>query len=139
VQVIASNLKDIGIDVTIESMEDAVAVQQLNDGKYQAQFSGNASYPPVVFLGNELKSGNFWSKSAAYKSDKMDGLFASIGAEVDTQKRLDLIKQVQDLAYADLPLIPISERVVLSGSRLPDGVLGAIKFGEYLYVAPLAK
>jgi peptide/nickel transport system substrate-binding protein len=139
VQVIADNLKDLGIKVTIESMEDAVAVQQLNDGKFEAQFSGNASYPPVVFLGNELKSGNSWSNWARYKSDKMDDLFGQIGAAVDTNKRLDLIKQVQDLAYADLPLIPISERVVLSGNRLPDGVLGAIKFGEFLYVAPLAK
>jgi ABC-type transport system substrate-binding protein len=138
VQVIAENLKDLGIDVTIESMEDAVAVQQLQSGEFEAQFSGNASYPPVLFLGNELRSGNFWTNSARYNSKEMDDLFSQVGAELDPQKRIKLLQDIQTLAYTDLPLIPISERVVLSGSRLPEGVLGAIKYGEYLYVAPLA-
>jgi peptide/nickel transport system substrate-binding protein len=139
VQVIAENLKDIGINVTIESMEDAVAVTQLQNHKFEAQFSGNASYPPVVFFGNQFRSGNFWSDSAAYKNDKMNALFAQVASEVDPQKRIALLQDIQRQAYQDLPLIPISERVVLSGSRVPQDVLGAINPGEYLYVAPLKK
>ncbi len=133
--VIAENLADLGITVTIDSVEDAVAVQQLTSGSYQAQFTGNASYPVVTFLGNLFKTGNSWSNWARYSSPEMDALFASLATEIDPEARLEIFYQIQELAYEDLPFIPISERVVLSGSRLPPEILNAVSPGEYLYVA----
>jgi peptide/nickel transport system substrate-binding protein len=137
--VIAENLKDLNINVTIESMEDAVATQQLSAGNFQAQFTGNASYPVVTFLGNLFKSGNFWANAARYSSPEMDALFAQLGTTVDPDERLAIFQQIQELAYQDLPFLPISERVVLSGTRLPREILDAVNPGEYLHVATVAE
>jgi len=137
--VIQENLRDLNITANIESMEDAVAINQLNTDTYQAQFSGNATYPVRPFLGNLFYPGSSWTEWASYSNPEMTELFDSINLELDPERRLEIFHSIQELAYQDLPFIPISERVVLSGTRLPEELIGAVRPGEYLYVQTVAE
>jgi peptide/nickel transport system substrate-binding protein len=131
--VIAGNLKDLGITVTVDPIEDAVAQQNLTDGKYQAQFSGNTGHP-IFFLRNELTPKTFWGDAARYNNAQVTALLDQAGTQTDPAKRKDLFTQVQKLVLDDLPHIPICERVVLIGSRLPATVVDAVTPGELIRV-----
>lgn len=137
--VIQENLRDLNITANIDSVEDAVAIQQLNAGTYEAQFSGNATYPVRPFLGNLFYPGSAWTDWARYDNPEMTALFDSINRELDPEKRLEIFYNIQELAYQDLPFIPISERVVLSSTRLPQELIGAVSPGEYIYVQTVAE
>lgn len=137
VLVIRENLAELNITAEIESMPDATAIAQLDSGNYQAQFSGNASFPPVVMLGNQFLDGA-WTRWARYESPQMADLFAAINRENDPDKRIEAFKKVMDQAYKDLPLIPVSERAVLSGTRLSPEIFRSIQPGENFWVARLA-
>ncbi len=136
--VIKQNLADLGITAEIESMPDATAIAQLDSGNYQAQFSGNAGFPPIVVMGNQFLKGGAWTKWGNFDDPKIDELFPQISAATDQTKRLDLFHQMLDLAYQDLPLIPISERAVLSGTRIDPKYFQAINNGDSFYVPTLA-
>jgi ABC-type transport system substrate-binding protein len=129
--VISQNLAEIGIKVKVTPLEDAVAAERLGSGEFQAQFAGNTG-SPVVFLANELTPGTFWGDGARYDDATVSKLIDAATREPDAAKRKQLILQVQQAAYKDMPHIPIAERTVLSGSRLPKGALQAITPGEYL-------
>ena len=42
---------------------------------------------------------------------------------IDYERRIELIHRAQELALQDMPLVPISERVVLVGSRIDRKIL----------------
>ena len=136
--VIAENLKDLGISAAVEPIEDAVAQDNLRSGNFEAQFSGNTGIP-ILFLKNQFTPGTFWGDAARYDRPELTQLLERASTEQDAARRKELITQAQKLAYEDLPHIPISERVVLTGTRLPNDVLTAIKPGEYLRVKTVAE
>jgi peptide/nickel transport system substrate-binding protein len=136
--VIAENLKELGITAKVDPIEDAVASANLVAGNFDAQFSGNTGIP-IFFLKNQFTPGTFWGDAARYNKPEVTTLLEQASTELDAAKRKDLLTQVQKLAYEDLPHIPISERVVLTGSRLQNDVLTAVKPGEYLLVKTAAQ
>ncbi len=131
--VIAGNLKELGINVTIDPIEDAIAQQNLIAGKYQAQFSGNTGHP-IFFLRNQFTPQTFWGDAARYDNAQVTSLLDQASVENDPAKRKDLFSQVQKQALQDLPHIPICERVVLIGSRLPAAAVDAVTPGELIHV-----
>jgi len=133
--VIKENLADLKITVNVEAVPDATAISMLDSGNYQAEFSGNAGFPPVVVMGNQFLKGGSWTNWGRYDNPDMTKLFAEIGSTTDSAKRIEAFHKMLDQAYKDLPLIPISERAVLSGSRLPAGIFQAINNGENFWVA----
>jgi peptide/nickel transport system substrate-binding protein len=74
-----------------------------------------------------------------YESDEMDGLLTDLAATTDPAERLDLMAQVQELAYEDLPFIVLWYPVdtfafnssVYDGWRVVDG-LGIINKLSFL-------
>ena len=131
--VIAGNLKDLGINVTVDPIEDAVASANLTAGKYQAQFSGNTGHP-IFFLRNQFTPKTFWGDAARYDNAQVTALLDQASVETDPAKRKDLFTQVQKQTLQDLPHIPICERVVLIGSRLPATTVDAVSPGELIHV-----
>jgi ABC-type transport system substrate-binding protein len=131
--IIAGNLKELGINVTVDPIEDAVAQENLGAGKYQAQFSGNTGHP-IFFLRNQFTPKTFWGDAARYNNAQVTALLDQASVESDPGKRKDLFSQVQRQALQDLPHIPICERVVLIGSRLPATTVGAVTPGELIRV-----
>ena len=131
--VIAANLKELGINVTVDPIEDAVAQENLTAGKYQAQFSGNTGHP-IFFLRNEFTPKTFWGDAARYNNAQATSLLDQAGVESDPAKRKALFTEVQKIALQDLPHIPVCERVVLIGSRLPAPAVDAVTPGELIRV-----
>lgn len=129
--VIAANLKELGINVTVDPIEDAVAQNNLTAGKYQAQFSGNTGHP-IFFLRNEFTPKTFWGDAARYNNARITTLVDQAGVESDSAKRQALFTEVQKSVLQDLPHIPICERVVLIGSRLPTTAVDAVTPGELI-------
>ena len=120
--IIKANLADLGIDVTVDPKTDADAIANLNSGNYDAQFSGNTQ-DPLSMLKNQFGTDGTWTKWMRYDNPDVAKLLTDAGYAADQKTRLDDFHKAQEEAYQDMPLIPISERVVLVASRVPRNVL----------------
>jgi ABC-type transport system substrate-binding protein len=120
--IIKENLAELNIEVTVEPKTDADAVANLTSGNYEAQFSGNTQ-DPLNFLKNQFAEGGTWTNWMRYNNPEVTRLLNEAGFAVDMDERIELFHEAQRLAYEDMPLIPISERVVLIGTRIPRNVL----------------
>ncbi len=120
--IIKQNLADLKIDVTVDPKTDADAIANLTSGNYDAQFSGNTQ-DPLSFLRNQFAAGGTWTNWMRYDNPKVTDLLNQAGNAPDQKTRIDLFHQAQQLAYEDMPLIPISERVVMVGTRIPRNIL----------------
>jgi peptide/nickel transport system substrate-binding protein len=120
--IIKENLVDLNIEVTVEPKTDADAVANLTSGNYQAQFSGNTQ-DPLSFLKNQFAEGGTWTNWMRYNNPEVTRLLNEAGFAVDPEERIELFHEAQRLAYEDMPLIPISERVVMIGTRIPRNIL----------------
>jgi peptide/nickel transport system substrate-binding protein len=134
----AQNLAEVGIKVKVTPLDDAVASERLGSGDFQAQFAGNTG-SPVVFLANELTPGTFWGDAARYDDPQVNKLIGQANREPDADKRKQLLLEIQQAAYEQMPHIPIADRTVLSGSRVPDDILQAVTPGEFLVAGTTAK
>lgn len=120
--VIKENLAEIGITVEVEPIEDAVAVANLRSGSYEMQFSGNTQ-DPLTFLRNQFVPGTFWADASRYNNPEVTQLLDDAQTATTEEERTELLQEAQRLAFEDLPLIPISERVVLTGNRVGRDIL----------------
>lgn len=120
--IIKENLAELGIEVTVDPKTDADAIANLTAGNYDAQFSGNTQ-DPLSMLKNQFAEGGTWTNWERYKNPEVSKMLVDAGNAPDQKTRLDLFHKAQELAYQDMPLIPISERVVLVASRIPRNIL----------------
>jgi ABC-type transport system substrate-binding protein len=131
--VIADNLKEIGIKASVEPLEDAVIVANSTSGNYEAMWTGTIQLP-LFALNIMYVEGGSWANAARYKNPRMKELLGQAQVEPDAGKRKEILSQVYRIAAEDMPHIPISERVVLTGSRLKDDVLTTVRRAEYIRV-----
>jgi peptide/nickel transport system substrate-binding protein len=133
--IIKENLADLGINVEVESLEDSVAVNNLRTGNFVAQWTGGGGFPPIVAYGNQFTA--LYSDWCSYHNQEIVDLLTQATSEIDPDKRISLLNQIEELYYVDLPYIPIVERVELSGSRLPADLYGMAPFGQYPFAMTL--
>lgn len=120
--IIKENLKDLKIEVVVEGKTDADAIANLNAGTFETQFTGNTQ-DPLTFLKNQFAEGGTWTKWARYDNKIVSQLLMDAGNSLDPAKRMENMHEAQRLAYDDMPLIPISERVVMVASRINRYIL----------------
>jgi len=120
--IIKENLADLGIEVTVEPKTDADAIANLTAGNFDAQFSGNTQ-DPLSMLKNQFAAGGTWTAWERYDNPEVTKLLVDAGNASDQATRLDLFHKAQELAYQDMPVVPVSERVVLVASRIPRNIL----------------
>lgn len=120
--IIKENLAELGIEVTVEPKTDADAIANLTAGNFDTQFSGNTQ-DPLTMLKNQFSEGGTWTAWERYNNPEVTQLFLDAGNATDPAERIELFHKAQELAYQDMPVIPISERVVLVASRIPRGIL----------------
>lgn len=120
--IIKENLAELGIEVTVEPKTDADAIANLTAGNYDTQFSGNTQ-DPLSMLKNQFAKGGTWTTWERYDNPEVTQLLVDAGNAPDQKTRIDLFHKAQELAYQDMPVIPISERVVLVASRVPRNIL----------------
>ena len=120
--VIASNLKDLGIEVQVSPVEDSVATSDARAGRFEMIFSGNSS-GPINFFRNMWIPGTFWAEVLRYNSPEVISLVNAASKSKNFDQRIELIHAAQDLALEEMPIIPVSERVLLVGSRIRRDIL----------------
>ena len=80
--VIAANLEDLGIQVQVEPLEDAVAIANLRSGGYEMQFSGLAA-GPMNFFRSQWIPGAFWTEALRYHNPDVIRLVNSASVAID--------------------------------------------------------
>jgi ABC-type transport system substrate-binding protein len=94
---------------------------------------------PVFQMSLMFVPGGSWCDAARYKNPDVAGLIQNAATELDTGKRRQLLADAQKLIYQDMPHIPISERAVLSGTRVQGNVLDSVQRAEYIRVKTVAE
>src|SRR5215217_1680475 len=143
-QVVQQQLKDIGITITIKNTSaDTFFGQWTPQGKFEmgewAWFANPDPTSTTLFSANQIppKGQNYYR----YKNDKVTSLWEESDKTVDESKRVDQIKQAQDLMVEDMPLIPMYQRPVyyaftdnLSGPEANPSLAGPFwNIGEWKF------
>jgi len=120
-QVVAQNLKQIGVEIKEQDQNSNDYFNNLFTGKYQLAYGELATSPgpsPYYELRNTLDSvttADIGQTAAGdyerYKNPQIDSLFDQYGATTDSAKQHDLIKQVEAIMLEDVPVIPVTEGV----------------------------
>ena len=108
VEVIASQLEDIGIDVTIELTGSSAIKADMVDGTYDMAFYSYGVAPsgdPDYYLTAHFDSTagykeNGWTR---YSNDAVDSLLASARMEMDLDTRKDYYDQAQEIIVEESP------------------------------------
>jgi peptide/nickel transport system substrate-binding protein len=116
-QLITQQLKDAGIQVTVQDEATSTYTADLEGGKFQLAYGGSggpAPSPgpsPYYELRGLLFSGNIGSTNySRYKSPATDALFNKYPAATQPQQ-VDIVHQIQKVMMNEIPLIPVTEGV----------------------------
>jgi peptide/nickel transport system substrate-binding protein len=116
-QLIAQELKAVGISVTVQDENTGPYTSDLQGGKFQLAYAGSggpAAAPgpsPYYELRGLLFGGNIGSTNfERYKSASTDALFNQY-AGATPSKQVQLMHQVQKVMVDDIPFIPVTEGV----------------------------
>ncbi|HEV2035563.1 MAG TPA: ABC transporter substrate-binding protein [Candidatus Dormibacteraeota bacterium] len=120
-QVIHDNLKQAGIEITVQNESGSDFVNDLEIGKFQLAYGSLATSVgphPYYELRNLLHSpsatdtsltptGNF----GRYVNPTVDGLLDQFGATTDPAQQHKLMNQIEAIMLEDVPVIPVTESV----------------------------
>jgi peptide/nickel transport system substrate-binding protein len=119
-QIVAQELKAVGIEVKPENLSSTTYDNDVYTGKYQLAYDGNEAYGPSPYyeLRNELYSAGSapigkiaasnWERYSNPTVDKLLNQYASTTSAA-TQKKI--IWQIEEAMIRDVPIIPITEGV----------------------------
>jgi peptide/nickel transport system substrate-binding protein len=118
-QIMATELKAIGINLTVDPLASATFNADLFTGKYQLAYNFESGGPsPFYELRQLLYSKNSApiGQSAAsnwerFNSPAADALFAQYGATTSTATYHSIVNKLQQLMLTTVPVIPIAEYV----------------------------
>jgi peptide/nickel transport system substrate-binding protein len=122
---VAQQLKEIGINFTVNPVDEATWNGAVANDNFEAVFNGGASSPQVT-MASWFGSGFSATHSGFVKVEGHDQLLPLITAmaqETDTAKRKEIYTQIQTIGQDLMPMVPIVNRIALDGIRLPEGVL----------------
>ncbi len=119
-QVIAQNLKAVGIQLTPDNLTNTDFTAAIYAGKYQLAYYDQQTFGPGPYyeLRNWLDSANTApiGKLAAsnferYSNPATDSLIHSYAATTSTAVQHSVVKQLEQVMLTDLPIIPVVEAV----------------------------
>jgi oligopeptide transport system substrate-binding protein len=99
--------KKIGVNVELQSQEWKVFLDTRTNKNYDIARDGwNADYvDPMTFL--DVFTSNSEQNNCGYSNENYDKLIDSAKKELDTNKRMDLLHQAEDILMEDMPVIPL--------------------------------
>ena len=108
VEVIETELEDIGIDVTLELLGSSAVKEAMTSGDYDMAFysygvapSGDPDYYMTAHFDSTAGyKENGWTR---YSNDTVDSLLASARMEMDTEDRKDYYDQAQEIIVEESP------------------------------------
>jgi peptide/nickel transport system substrate-binding protein len=119
-QVVAQNLKAIGIQLTPDNLTNTAFTAALYAGKYQLAYYDQQSFGPGPYyeLRNWLDSANTApigqtavSNYERYRNPATDSLIQAYAATTSAATQHAIVDQLQQVMLTDLPIVPIVEGV----------------------------
>lgn len=107
-KVIKAQLKEIGIDVTIEALEEGAWGEKVSSGNYDLCMLAGFQGPDPDNLTKRVGTGGAMNVSQ-YSNTKVDDLLSQARVLTDQTDRGNLYKEVQQILSEDLPLVPLVE------------------------------
>lgn len=132
---IAADLAKIGIKANVQVFPDAVINQKLASGDYEMAFTGNVQPTPILQMLNWYAQGGAWANNARYVDPVVSATLDQAGSATSPAQVKALLLKANQQAYGNSIHIPIADRAVVSGSRLPKNVYEQITPGELTGIA----
>lgn len=107
-KIVQANLKEIGIDTTITTLEYAAWDERLQTGKFDIAVIGGYHGPDPDNMRIRVGTGGILNYMK-YSSPVIDGLLDKGNVETDIKKRAEIYKEFQKVLSEDLPVIPLTE------------------------------
>lgn len=135
-KVVQSNLKEIGIESTISSLEYSAWDEKVRNGDFDVTIlGGNWGIDPEHL---SVRTGSSGSMNLMnYSNSDIDELLAEGLKVVEQEDRADIYKEVQKLMSEDYPLLPLTEWMYLfamkdniTGHPIDDGI-GKVGGADY--------
>lgn len=114
-EVLQAQLKKIGINATITEMETAGIVSAHQSGEYDTTWYGH-SFNALANSVVKLYLSDSGDNRAKYNNPVTDEKIAQAAQLFDEAKRMELYKEVQEIAAEDVPYIPMYYRVISWGT-----------------------
>lgn len=137
VEVIQSQLREIGIELTINEMDSAGLTNYINQEATTLLFNAR-SYGATVEGPRKVFVTGLSSNDAFYSNSRVDELFEMAGRITDTAEREAMYQEVQEILGEEVPYIPLYYGVTYWGTVSGfDGMMtqtGGIFFYAYSYV-----
>jgi len=119
-QIVATNLKAIGIKVTASNLSSTTYDNDVYTGKYDLAYDGNEAGGPAPYY--ELRqvlygpnsapigkiAGSNWER---YYNSKVDSLIKGYAATTSSAKQHSIVNQLEAAMVRDVPVIPVTEGV----------------------------
>lgn len=105
-EVIQAQLKLIGINVKINEVDSAAMTSITNDAKHEAIIFGLGFNTSGDDIRRAYGDGSKTNRSH-YHNDRVNELMDIAVGEIDTEKRIELYKELQEIAHEELPVIPL--------------------------------
>jgi len=113
-QIMQTELKAVGFNVTVQALDYAAYFADLQNGKYDMSFCGTSAGPSPFYLFRDA----FTSKVTApvgqpaasnftrYKNSRLDSLLDSYTRTTSVSKQESIMKQAEAIVAADVPMVP---------------------------------
>ncbi len=136
-QIIQQNWAEIGVNVELSNQEWAVFLNTRQQGDYQiARHGWIGDYvDPMTFLDLWVTDGG--NNDSGFSNEKYDELIAAAKVETDAAKRLEILREAEDILMDEMPIFPIYyyTTVTAANDNVKDvhiSTLGKISF-KYAY------
>jgi peptide/nickel transport system substrate-binding protein len=118
-QVVSSELKQVGIKLTVSGVAATNFYSQVYEGKYQLAYNAESGGPAPFY---EMRQWMYSKNSAPigtaassnwerFSSPAVDALFNQYGKTTSTSLQHSIVNQLQTVMVTQLPVIPILEEV----------------------------
>lgn len=107
-KIVQANLKEIGIETTITTLEYAAWDERLQSGKFDIAIIGGFHGPDPEAMRIRVGTGGILNYMK-YSNPVVDDLLDRGNVEVDIEKRAEIYKEFQKVLSEDLPVMPLTE------------------------------
>ena len=136
-QIIQQNWEEIGVNVELTNQEWAVFLNTRQQGDYQiARHGWIGDYiDPMTFLDLWVTGGG--NNDCGFSNARYDELIAAAKVETDSAKRLEMLREAEDILMDEMPILPIYYYTTVTAANenfkgVRISTLGKISF-KYAY------
>jgi len=128
-EIIQANLRDIGIEATLDGMEWATYLDALLDGNYQiGRLGWMASYPSTDYFLYELFYTGVDNNFSRFSNPEVDRMLMEARTIGDPDERADMYREINHLIQAENPIIPVAfyAHRMIASDRMNDLTISSL-------------